>query len=113
MILQFGSQFIEKIHNGIKIHTTRKDTHDTWKPGKKIIFTHSETGEPFIYRRCVSVQDIYIFKNQNLYIDEKQIFNTGEDIFYTNSGFDCKADLLNYFKLPFFGKIIHWTDYRY
>lgn len=111
-----------------KLHTIREDKHNRWKPGMSIqmvyrgpkysIIDHFNKGIPEL-EKCVSVQKIEIkwiplsgkHIAMSVKIDGKQY--TDLDRLAANDGFNSFEDFAKWFKKPFTGKIIHWTDLKY
>ncbi len=135
-VFPWGEQtnFQQKIKDGSKIHTIRRDPHCRWKPGMQI---HMATGiRTKNYncfddnKQCKSVQSIKI----NYYRDGEilrciEIIIDG-DLFYSqsghgsfgagnldklarNDGFDSVDDFLRFFCDDFEGRIIHWFPFKY
>lgn len=123
MILGFKKQFIDKILDGVKIHTIREDSHNRWEPGRKI---HMATGvrtsyyHQFHEAECVSVQkikirvlEVYHHKYPGIWIDNKFLDIPEMEQLAAKDGFDSMDDFLAWFDKDFTGKIIHWTDKKY
>lgn len=132
MILSFKPQFKQPILDGIKIHTIREDPHDRWKPGMKI---HMATGvrtknyDCFMEAECVSVEYIFMSNvpgvmeisiGDDPYCDKYLYFDDKEKL-ARKDGFGSYAKFQDWFrplienhpKKHFYGKIIHWTDFKY
>ena len=123
MILAFSKdQFIDKIKNGLKIHTIRTDKNDRWKRGRKIEFWHGfprvkksnsyQFGEGF----CNRVELVSIFPQINRIINHTTgIISQGKESlnqFAINDGFKDWAEMKGFFKEDFTGKIIYWDFYK-
>lgn len=111
-----------------KLHTFRADPHNRWKAGRRIemvyrgagyrILDHFNKGIPEL-EKCVSTQKIKIdwipvsgkHIVMSVLVDGKMI--TDIDSLAANDGFSSKENFMKWFKKPFEGKIIHWTDLRY
>lgn len=119
-----------------KLHTIREDKHNRWKAGMSIqmvyrgphysIADHFNKGIPEL-ETCRSWQKIKLWVTGELgewqngqreqiikvhaIVDGKRIDNTNQLV--TNDGFDNIIQFANWFKKPFEGKILHWTDLRY
>lgn len=115
MILAFKPQFVPRILSGRKIHTIREDKNNRWQPGKKI---HMATGvrtknyNCFKEAVCVAVQSIEITKNK-VYIDGIQLNKQEIKTLAINDGFNGIVDFFKWFNQHFYGKIIHWTYFKY
>lgn len=109
--------FEEKIVNGSKIHTVRRDSKNRWSPGKVI---HFATGirtpdyDNFMMGKCISIQEI-IIETGNVFIDGRHLDDEELLKFANNDGFDTMEDFWDWFYdyQPFKGKLIHWTDFTY
>ena len=119
MMLSFKDRFVDAIQNGTKIHTIREDTNNRWKPGVKIHFaTGLRTPNYNCFREgvCTGVQDIIIARYR-IVIDILEIELKKWDELAKNDGFDNADAMIDWFRfhydLPFFGRLIHWTDYKY
>ena len=120
MILAFHPQFIQPILSGIKIHTFREDKNDRWRPGKII---HGATGvrtskyNQFFESKCISIQyiDIIIGRDTSIdvFLDDYQFNDVEIENFWKNDGFISEDDFLKWFTKNSYGKIIHWTDFKY
>lgn len=123
MILGFKKQFEQKIIEGNKIHTIRKDPHDRWKPGRKIHFTtgvRTKNYHQFMEGVCISTTFIGIKWDNGIPTivieDDIGLFYPNEDIIERlakNDGFESVEDFFKWFNKDFNGKIIHWTDFNY
>lgn len=121
MVLSFKQQFVEKILDGSKVHTIRRDHGRRWQKGKKI---HFATG--------VRTKDYRQFHagvckwNQSIHIeaDSRQVWvglnggmhrlsPSGVDLLAKNDGFDTTEEFWGWFSEDFHGVIIHWTDFVY
>jgi hypothetical protein len=125
MVIGFKEQFVEPILKGNKIHTIREDKHDRWKVGMAM---HMATGvrtkkyNQFEVKKCTGVESIDLDpKSRKIFIDainnhtycgielkEKEIM-----FLVKNDGFNSVDDFWDWFREPFYGKIIHWTDFKY
>jgi len=122
MILAFKWQFKEKILDGSKIHTIRRDNKNRWNRGNIIYFTNetcSDINNYFKIGECINTQKIEIMQNVGLTIkvDDKYISKDQINSLFKNDGFDDLIDFLIFFNKNygqhFTGKIIHWTDFKY
>ena len=133
MVLSFNKNFPEKIINGTKKHTIRRDATGRWKAGMKIQFAtgaRTKAYNQFHEAECTGVQDIEIKYTDNrgavkIYIDGNHLGTwhrfmpqRSENVadvlrLAVNDGFEGVSELLNWFQRDFKGKIIHWTDVRY
>jgi len=121
MILSFKKQFEDKIWNGSKKHSIRKDSYNRWKAGRKIHFsTGVRTPDQNCFKEgvCISTQRIRIVHKGNrvwIYIEDKLYSNLTGIInkIAKNDGFDTTEDFIKWFDKDFTGIIIHWTELRY
>jgi len=142
MIISFKTQFPwgeptnfeQKIKDGLKINTIRRDKHCRWKPGMQIhMATGVRTSNYNCFddtKYCKSVQSIKmnyyregdILRNFEIIIDGDLFysqsgygsFGSGNlDILAKNDGFDSTDDFLRFFDNCFEGRIISWTPFRY
>jgi hypothetical protein len=119
MILSFKHQFVDKIINGKKIHTIRKDKHDRWHKGRKIHFAtgiRTPNYNQFYSGTCVSTQKIYINPDIKDVIVETKMTpeqNIDPEKIALKDGFDNENDFWDWFDEPFEGKLIHWTNFNY
>lgn len=121
MVLGFKQQFVQKILDGSKIHTIRRDEHRRWQKGVRI---HFATG--------VRTKDYNQFKvgvckfNQRIQIDAScravylglngglhRLSAKGVDLLAKNDGFESTEVFWEWFAEDFSGVIIHWTDFIY
>lgn len=121
MVLGFKTQFVEKILNGLKIHTIRVDKNKRWQKGKKINFAigvrtkrYSQFKEGVCkFNQAVELRpdtrEIYLGLNGRMNLLDKK----HNEMFAKNDGFDTEDDFWNWFNEPFFGTVIHWTDFVY
>jgi len=121
MVLGFKEQFKEKILDGSKIHTIRRDKENRWCEGKIIEFTTevgTDISEFFKICECLNVQDIFINSLNNIVKVDGEILNaTRIWRLSVNDGFKNTYDFFEFFNKNygeyFTGKIIHWTDFKY
>lgn len=133
MVLSFNQNFPEKIINGTKIHTIRRDATGRWKAGMKIQFAtgaRTKAYNQFHEAECTGVQTIKITYIDNRgavkididgkhlgiwhrYIPEKSVKPKAIEKLATNDGFSCVEEFLKWFQRDFEGKIVHWTEFRY
>ena len=106
-----------------KLHTIREDKSNRWKEGMDIHFVINNRTEnrmqfaPVV--KCMSVQEIEILPDTRMVllpVTDSGAFlleDKAVEELAINDGFDSLEDFWAYFKEPFQGKIIHWTDKRY
>lgn len=112
------SDFKKKILKGDKIHTIRMDVHNRWQPGKKI---HCAQGvrtdkyDCFFEGICTSTQTLEINDNRDLIVDGNTLSPAMARLLQQNDGFKSEAHFWAWFGsyIPFKGKIIHWTNFKY
>lgn len=121
MVLGFKPQFVEKILNGSKIHTIRVDKNKRWQRGKKIHFAMGvRTKKYFQFKEGVckftqavelraDTREIYLGLNGKINLLDKK----HNEMFAKNDGFNTEDEFWNWFKEPFSGTVIHWTDFVY
>lgn len=64
--------------------------------------------------KCISTQLIVINSNgRNITVSGKSLGDEEIEKLISNDGFDSENEFWDYFKTPFIGKIIHWTELRY
>jgi hypothetical protein len=125
-----------KLHEpSIKIHTIREDKTNRWKVGSNIHFViNNRTKNRFQFAPVVPVVRIQFIKISYipgsifpliLILDEGTLKNVLDPIenhfeyitqisdLAQNDGFDSWQEFLKYFNQDYFGKIIHWTDFKY
>lgn len=126
MILTFSKDiFVERIISGIKIHTIREDKHNRWKVGNSIQFWRGNPrnvrNNPYQFGEgiCQEVKpikidpinnEITIFYNKHISEDIGLIDSLNE--IAKNDGFDSWEQMKEWFKEPFVGKIIYWTQFK-
>jgi hypothetical protein len=133
MILAFKPQFIEKIKKGIKIHTIREDKGGRWIPQRAIQMATGVRTKNYLKFNdeiCLSVQSIEIkYAEMNFLVDGKSIAKTNNTFMVAidnrilsndevitlaiNDGFKDLDEFKEWFTEDFYGKIIHWTDFKY
>jgi len=128
MILAFKEQFKQKILDGSKIHTIRRDSSNMWNIGNKINFVTSnitENYECFLNGICLGIQSIIVDCDQSrILIDNTELTLDEMDLFAIRDGFKDISELFSFFENNYFnkerttnyifvGKIIHWTDFKY
>lgn len=107
-----------------KLHTIRRDAGNRWKAGMKIhavINNRTKDRLQFLPEfECKEVQHIKIYPyEKNIWVAYKNnmfmrlLSNKETNTLAINDGFLSVADFWDYFKEPFEGKIIHWTNKRY
>jgi hypothetical protein len=118
-----------------KIHTIREDKKNRWKVGSNIHFViNNRTKNRFQFAPVVPVVRIQFIKISYipgsifpliLILDEGTLKNVLDPIenhfeyitqisdLAQNDGFDSWQEFLKYFNQDYFGKIIHWTDFKY
>lgn len=119
-----GSDF-KKFKNP-KLHTIRTDEKRRWKAGMDIhAVIHNRTPKRLQFLptfKCTGVQEISINPTHRTILVEasiyglkswKAIFEDDIEQLAINDGFDSVEDFWSYFKEPFEGVIIHWTNKRY
>lgn len=123
------TNFVDKIKNGVKLHTIRQDSSRRWKAGNSIQFAtgvRTKYYDKFKEGECKSVQEIEIqYLNYSgadypiVVIDGFHFYNPIVNIDYgmvdlaINDGFDSIEDFFKWFKEDFKGVLIHWTDMKY
>ena len=116
MILGFQKQFIPKILAGTKVHTIRKDPRSRWLKGMKIHFAsgiRTKNYQQFYAGVCTGVQDI-VFNADGVYVDWGRKLDSGSlDLLAERDGFDTVHEMMKFFRPPFSGRLIHWTNVRY
>lgn len=132
MILGFKKQFKPLILADKKIHTIREDLKDRWHEGRKIHFaTDTRSADYNCFKEGVVKGIQFIFMTYYNYQFEVSI---GDDEYCNRylrwneideiakkDGFDGYDDFARWFvpilrereSPKFFGKIIHWTDFKY
>jgi hypothetical protein len=111
------TNFEEKIKNGIKLHTIRRDEKDRWRKGNKIHFsTGSRTGNYNCFKEgeCTGTQEIEI-SGRNIWVDGIMMTLDEIEDLAINDGFDSLNDFWAWFDQydPFMGRLIHWSQLRY
>lgn len=106
--------FVDKIMDGIKIHTVREG--DRWRAGMPIQFAtgvRTKAYHKFKDGFTVSVQNIRINPlDRTIWIDGHKLRTWNGD-FTFNDGFETAEDFWQWFNKPVTGQIIHWTDFKY
>lgn len=123
MILSFKKRFNPKILNGSKIHTIREDKSKRWSEGREIQFANgirTKNYNQFHTGVCMGVQDIAIVPKLGAVrvVEDHRpgymgIVQVDPKVIALNDGFESEAEFWEWFKKPFIGKLIHWTDFRY
>ena len=121
MILGFKEQFVEKIKSGQKIHTIREDKNRRWQKGKKIHFAtgvRTKNYNQFKEGECKSIQVVHITPfDRSISIGANGRLNRldlkNNTMFAKYDGFDNEEEFWKWFDKPFWGVIIHWTDFVY
>jgi len=125
------TNFKEKILEGVKIHTIRRDSEDRWRAGRSIQMAYGvrtknyeqfNKGIPHL-QKCTGVQKIEMRWERKV-VNESEVATLwvkidGKDLdinkygeLYQNDGLSI-VDFFRWFEKDFTGKIIHWTDFRY
>lgn len=122
MILTFTKpEFKERIINGTKIHTIRKDEHNRWKKGMKIHFwlgnprNVNKNPRQFGEAVCDFVCPISIYPKENMFvIGDQGEFKALEslDELAENDGFDNWEQMKEWFSEEFHGKMIYWSFFK-
>jgi len=124
MILTFSKDvFVERILNGTKKHTIRKDNTNRWKKGMKIHFWRGNPrnvkNNPYQFAEglVVDIAQIQIFPNHNQVLisfdsDKYSVFSTKEVLndIARNDGFENWEEMKEWFNEDFIGKIIIWGN---
>lgn len=126
MILGFKAQFREPILAGTKIHTIREDKHDRWHAGINIQMAtgvRTKNYECFREMQCLRTERIFMTYTHllEITIGEKYLYHQDKVLLAKNDGFVGYDEFEDWFykvikrdpKERFYGKIIHWTDYKY
>jgi len=116
MVLAFKNQFVQPILEGTKIHTIREDKFNRWKPGYLInMATGVRTPNYKEFKKCVcvSTQEIEFTIDSCIIIDNRTLYWNDLLRLSFNDGFETFDDFYDFFELPFKGKIIHWTSFKY
>ena len=115
MILSFKPQFVDKILDGIKIHTIREDPLGRWKSGKLIHFaTGVRTKKYHCFKKgiCIGTQKIKIHCG-DVYVDGELLELSVIEAISSNDGFYSIYDFNLWFEEDFEGVIVHWTNFKY
>ena len=121
MVLDFEEHFVDKILNGSKRHTIRKDEHRRWELGEKIHFTTSAQNpksNQFAWGVCEGVDVVELYpKTREIYLERKgEMKLLGSwltEVLIENEGFDSEDDFWEWFDKPLKGVLIHWTETLY
>lgn len=120
MILSFNKRFINKIKNGKKLHTIRRDEHNRWRAGRPIQMAtgvRTKHYKQFGKGVCMSTQIIRIqyMENHEVRVFVDGIILTPRKVLNlaNNDGFNSIFEFLQWFDKDFVGKIIHWTKKQY
>lgn len=111
---------------GMKLHTIRDyrkngktglKADKQWKAGDKIhLCINNRSPNYFQFApviKCVSVQTIFIYKDNSIWVDNKLMNDLDMQNIAVNDGFDSLEDFFNYFTTGVERKLIHWTDLKY
>jgi hypothetical protein len=121
MVLGFKKQFVDKILDGRKIHTIREDKNRRWQQGMKIHFAtgvrtkkYNQFKQGFCkWNQSVELypesREIYLGLNGGMHLLDKN----HNEMFAKNDGFDSEDEFWEWFNKPFYGVVIHWTDFVY
>ncbi len=119
MNLHYKKEYSEVLRNGIKKHTIRKKEIVIGKILKHIIYPYQPNKrECVLENKCISVQqikitDAYYINDCKVYIDGRLLSLEEQQQLAWNDGFPSLLAFFLYFKEPFEGYIIHFTDLRY
>lgn len=129
MILSFSkTKFIDRIKNGVKIHSIREDKGSRWMVGKKIHFwmgsprnTRNKIQKPYQFgigevENIKSIKIDFFCGGSIVMIDGMILQNIDElNQLAINDGFDNWDEMRDFFKQyddPFVGKMIFWKDFK-
>jgi len=121
MILTFSeTKFEQLIKDGVKIHTIRIDTSNSWKVGKKI---HFWVGNPrntkaknkphqFGTGKISNIEPIFIDTINNYIIINSVKFGSKIELdeIAINDGFENWEEMKTFFPKIFIGKLIFWKS---
>lgn len=119
LLTEPGMQFIPKLH------TARWDGTERWKVGSKIHFViNNRTKDQYTFAtaECLGIQDIEIIPSTSpisampdIIIDGRLLSYNERSMFITNDGFpeEGMEHFNAWFKEPFKGRLIHWTNFKY
>jgi len=121
MILTFSkTKFEQLIKDGVKIHTIRIDTSNSWKVGKKI---HFWVGNPrntkaknkphqFGTGKISNIEPIFIDTINNYIIINSVKFDSKIELdkIAINDGFENWEEMKSFFPNIFYGKIVFWKS---
>lgn len=109
-----------------KIHTFREDPHNRWKIGMKVQMVYRGAGYKILDHfnknipeldQIESIQTIIIIPHKEtvpeICVDGKWLTLIECEQCIKNDGFDNSNQFIKWFKKPFDGKILHFTDFRY
>jgi hypothetical protein len=126
MILGFKEQFVQPILEGTKIHTIREDSKGRWNEGNSIQFAtgvRTKNYNQFKLDRCKGIQSIFMTYTDilEISIDDIYLYYPEKLKLAINDGFDSTMAFEDWFipkikahpQREFYGKIIHWTDFKY
>ena len=121
MVLAFKEQFKQKILDGSKIHTIRRDLLNEIKINNKIEFVDENQEnyfKPYKNSLCMNIQEIFIdCILLEIFVNKRRLPLQERNILIKNDGFDNVEDFFIFFignyGMSYSGKIIHWTDFKY
>jgi len=125
MVIGFKKQFVPLIVSGTKIHTLREDKNVRFKSG---VTLHMATGvrtkdyKQFAQKtvhgvqgadilpatKRIKVYGVFNSVGENFILSEKQV-----EQFVKNDGFASQEEFWEWFNVPGYYHVIHWTDFRY
>ncbi len=107
-----------KVLLGDMIHTIVDDQLGIWDAGRKITFFKREGSPETVNKICTGYQIIKIQpKIKSVFIITEftvdRLSMKAVERLSKGSGYDSVDDFWNDYKVPFNGKIVHWTYFRY
>ena len=115
MNINYKKEMERALASGVKLHTIRQKPIAVGTMMNHIVYPyHKKERRCVLSNFCKSTQIIKIEPNiKKVKVDEKELSEEDLERLVKNDGFNSIEDFWTFFKEPYQGMIIHWTDTRY
>lgn len=114
MNINYKKEMERALAKGIKLHTIRQKPIAKGTMLNHIVYPYHKERRCVLTNFCKSTQMITIEPTYRMIkVDGRELSKTDMERLAKNDGFETTDDFWTFFKEPYQGMIIHWTNTRY
>ena len=114
MNINYKKEMERALVNGVKIHTIRQKPIAVGTMMNHIVYPYHKERRCVLSNFCISTQAIVIEPSLKIIeVDGKGLSDFDTERVAKNDGFNSIEDFWSFFKEPYQGMIIHWTNTKY